>query len=88
MANAEARIWDPAEPVSGWCGGCGKRLEREDKKTTGFCVLDNGIKGLYLMCESCMDIVKNDKPGHDAILERVESRIKAHAKIGNAKGTA
>ena len=88
MANAKKTMEEVADSMSGWCAGCGKRLELEDWKSPSVYVRNDGVQCLYLMCDPCVRAVHNREPGYEALLERVEKRADATAEIGNPKGAA
>lgn len=88
MANAKKSLQEIADTMSGWCGGCGKRLEIADWKSPSLYVRNDGLQCLYMMCEPCVTAVHNKQPGYEALLERVESRANATAAIGDTQGTA
>jgi len=90
MVNAnDEMIEKAAATMSGWCAGCGARLEREAHKTIGLYVPDDGSgRGLYLMCDPCHNAVVTESEGYEKLLERVEQRVAAYAVIGDTKGNA
>lgn len=88
MANAKKTLQEIANTMSGWCGGCGKRLETVDWKSPSLYVRDDGLQCLYMMCEPCVTAVHNKQPGYEVLLERIESRANAAAAIGDTQGIA
>lgn len=90
MVNAnDEMIEKAAATMSGWCGGCGTRLERETHKTIGLYVPNGGgSRGLYLMCDSCQNAVVTESEGYEKLLERIEQRVAAYAAVGDTKGNA
>ena len=75
---------ESVKDLSGYCAGCGERLEKENKKVVGvFKPRDLSKKeGIYLLCMPCFDIIQHDKEGKEARLNRVEERFKLHTSIG------
>lgn len=89
MANAEKDWKKMAEFMSGWCAGCGTRLEKDTPKTLSVYVPDSTSKqALYLICNPCCEVVVNHLEGYEKILERVEQRAKLYFAVDNTKGGA
>jgi predicted RNase H-like HicB family nuclease len=89
MANVENDWEKAAENMSGWCAGCGTRLEKETPKTFSVYVSkDNTTKAIYLICDPCCDIVVSHSEGYEEILKRIEERAALHSAVGNAQGEA
>ena len=89
MESVNDKLQKAAAGMSGWCGGCGIRLEYATPKIVGLYVPnDGGPKGLYILCEQCHTAITTNADGYEELLERVEQRMAAHVAIGNTKGSA
>lgn len=75
---------ETVEDLSGYCAGCGGRLEKETEKTVGVFVphVLSTQKAIYLLCMPCFASVQRGGEEGERRMKRIEQRVKLYESTG------